>query len=83
MLQPQMINEEIYEKSSVKICALVDSNGTPNEVAYIASSLVEEGFTAIKLKVSLGGTARMLLITTKLFIISQSEFCFMLLYCYW
>ncbi|KAJ6772110.1 2-SUCCINYL-5-ENOLPYRUVYL-6-HYDROXY-3-CYCLOHEXENE-1-CARBOXYLATE SYNTHASE [Salix koriyanagi] len=52
MLQPQMINEEIYEKSSVKICALVDSNGTPNEVAYIASSLVEEGFTAIKLKVA-------------------------------
>lgn len=52
MLQPGMINEEIYEKSSVKICALIDSNGTPTEVAYIASSLVEEGFTAIKLKVA-------------------------------
>lgn len=52
MLQPWMINEEIYEKSSVKICALIDSNGTPTEVAYIASSLVEEGFTAIKLKVA-------------------------------
>ncbi|XP_011009175.1 PREDICTED: protein PHYLLO, chloroplastic isoform X3 [Populus euphratica] len=52
MLQPWKINEEIYEKSSVKICALIDSNGTPTEVAYIASSLVEEGFTAIKLKVA-------------------------------
>jgi len=71
MLQPWMINEEIYEKSSVKICALIDSNGTPTEVAYIASSLVEEGFTAIKLKVSRNGTARMLSITTNLFNFSQ------------
>ncbi|CAK7326442.1 unnamed protein product [Dovyalis caffra] len=52
ILQPCMINEEIYERSCVKICALIDSDGTPAEVAYIASSLVEEGFTAIKLKVA-------------------------------
>ncbi|XP_010551342.1 PREDICTED: protein PHYLLO, chloroplastic isoform X2 [Tarenaya hassleriana] len=37
---------------SVRICALLDSEGTPSEVAYIASKLVEEGFTAIKLKVA-------------------------------
>ncbi|XP_038694901.1 protein PHYLLO, chloroplastic isoform X2 [Tripterygium wilfordii] len=43
------INER---SSSVQICALVDSNGTPAEVAYIARTLVEEGFTAIKLKVA-------------------------------
>jgi hypothetical protein len=51
ILQPQM--EEGDERSSkVKICALIDSNGTPSEVAYAATTLVEEGFTAIKLKVS-------------------------------
>ncbi|KAJ0038657.1 hypothetical protein Pint_23420 [Pistacia integerrima] len=38
--------------SSVKICALIDSTGTPLEVANIAITLVEEGFTAIKLKVA-------------------------------
>lgn len=37
--------------SKVKICALVDSNGTPLEVAAAVASLVEEGFVAIKLKV--------------------------------
>ncbi|CAN8236071.1 unnamed protein product [Cochlearia groenlandica] len=37
---------------SVQICALLDSKGTPSEVAYIAKKLVEEGFTAIKLKVA-------------------------------
>ncbi|XP_023642879.1 protein PHYLLO, chloroplastic isoform X2 [Capsella rubella] len=36
---------------SVQICALLDSEGTPLEVAYIARKLVEEGFSAIKLKV--------------------------------
>lgn len=39
--------------SKVKICGLVDSNGTPSEVVDIVSKLVEEGFAAIKLKVSL------------------------------
>ena len=38
--------------SRVKICGLVDSNGTPTEVADVVASLVEEGFAAIKLKVS-------------------------------
>lgn len=43
---------EISKRSSnVKICALLDSNGTPAEVATIATALVEEGFSAIKLKV--------------------------------
>lgn len=37
--------------STVQICALLDSNGTPMEVAHLATTLVEEGFTAIKLKV--------------------------------
>lgn len=37
---------------SVQICALLDSEGTPSEVAYVARKLVEEGFCAIKLKVS-------------------------------
>ncbi|XP_024934015.3 protein PHYLLO, chloroplastic isoform X2 [Ziziphus jujuba] len=38
--------------SKVKICALVDSKGTPTEVAASVASLVEEGFVAIKLKVA-------------------------------
>lgn len=38
--------------SKVKICALVDSNGKPNEVADLVTMIVEEGFTAIKLKVT-------------------------------
>ncbi|KAJ0242827.1 2-oxoglutarate decarboxylase/hydro-lyase/magnesium ion-binding protein [Hirschfeldia incana] len=37
---------------SVPICALLDSEGTPSEVAYVARKLVEEGFSAIKLKVA-------------------------------
>ncbi|CAE5963485.1 unnamed protein product [Arabidopsis arenosa] len=36
---------------SVQICALLDSEGTALEVAYVARKLVEEGFSAIKLKV--------------------------------
>lgn len=43
----------VSEKSQgVKICALLDPHGTPEEVAQVASMLVQEGFTAIKLKVS-------------------------------
>lgn len=46
------IDEEISKRStSIKICALIDSNKSPVEVASIATTLVEEGFTAIKLKV--------------------------------
>ncbi|KAF2599247.1 hypothetical protein F2Q68_00008609 [Brassica cretica] len=46
--------EEIgsVQPHSVPICALVDSEGTPSEVAYVARKLVEEGFSAIKLKVA-------------------------------
>lgn len=35
----------------VQICALLDSNGTPKEVAHIVAQLVDGGFTTIKLKV--------------------------------
>ncbi|CAN1297759.1 Protein PHYLLO, chloroplastic, partial [Linum perenne] len=53
ILLPQKATEETHEMSEhVKLCALLDSNGTPHEVAYIAASLVAEGFTAIKLKVA-------------------------------
>lgn len=53
ILHPYKVEEEISERSKrVQICALLDSNGSPLEVAYLAKTLVEEGFTAIKLKVS-------------------------------
>ncbi|KDP31426.1 hypothetical protein JCGZ_11802 [Jatropha curcas] len=52
MIQPQREEEKTNEKSRVKICGLIDSNGTPAEVAHIAYSLVEEGFSALKLKVA-------------------------------
>ncbi|KAJ8774552.1 hypothetical protein K2173_016998 [Erythroxylum novogranatense] len=52
ILQPWKMKEESNERSSnVRICALIDSSGTPAEVAHVASSLIEEGFTALKLKV--------------------------------
>ncbi|VFQ78024.1 unnamed protein product [Cuscuta campestris] len=38
--------------SDVKICALLDSNGAPEDIARIAADLVNEGFTALKLKVA-------------------------------
>lgn len=37
--------------SAVQICALIDSYGSPKDTAFIASTLVAEGFTAIKIKV--------------------------------
>ncbi|KAL6350620.1 hypothetical protein AAG906_022330 [Vitis piasezkii] len=53
ILHPYKVEEEISERSKrVQICALLDSNGSPLEVAYLAKTLVEEGFTAIKLKVA-------------------------------
>lgn len=53
ILYPLWEKEEKSERlSSVRICALLDSGGTPEEVAHIAVDLVEEGFTAIKIKVS-------------------------------
>ncbi|GER31893.1 2-succinyl-5-enolpyruvyl-6-hydroxy-3-cyclohexene-1-carboxylate synthase [Striga asiatica] len=45
--------EKTSEKSSaVQICALIDSYGTPMDTALVASNLVDEGFTAIKIKVA-------------------------------
>lgn len=53
VLQPSAPEEEHAAKSlNVKICALIDCNGTPEEVAYLAATLVEEGFPAIKVKVA-------------------------------
>ncbi|KAI7758074.1 hypothetical protein M8C21_033587 [Ambrosia artemisiifolia] len=53
LLHPNAPKEECSTKSlNVKICALIDSDGTPEEVAYLAATLVDEGFTAIKLKVA-------------------------------
>ncbi|KAK1425534.1 hypothetical protein QVD17_20887 [Tagetes erecta] len=53
LLHPCAPKEECSTKSlNVKICALLDSDGTPEEVALLAAKLVEEGFTAIKLKVA-------------------------------
>ncbi|KAF0928968.1 hypothetical protein E2562_011059 [Oryza meyeriana var. granulata] len=44
---------ECYQSSeaSIEICALVDSSGTPMEVALAVVKLVAEGFTTVKLKV--------------------------------
>ncbi|GMG98653.1 hypothetical protein Nepgr_000493 [Nepenthes gracilis] len=43
--------EGVSEWPSVRICALVDCQGTPMEVANVAYKLVREGFHALKLKV--------------------------------
>ncbi|XP_071926454.1 protein PHYLLO, chloroplastic isoform X3 [Coffea arabica] len=37
---------------NVHICALIDSVGSPLDTAYIATSLVKEGFIAVKMKVA-------------------------------
>lgn len=53
ILHSQTEKGEMSEPSSrVQICALVNSKGNPAEIAFIATKLVEEGFAAIKLKVS-------------------------------
>jgi len=39
--------------ASIEICALVDCNGTPMEVAHAVAKLVAEGFTTVKLKVTI------------------------------
>ncbi|KAF6171682.1 hypothetical protein GIB67_007203 [Kingdonia uniflora] len=49
--QLHQVDEITKIPPKVHICALIDSNGTPKEVAHIAAKLVEEGFTTIKLKV--------------------------------
>jgi isochorismate synthase/2-succinyl-5-enolpyruvyl-6-hydroxy-3-cyclohexene-1-carboxylate synthase/2-succinyl-6-hydroxy-2,4-cyclohexadiene-1-carboxylate synthase/O-succinylbenzoate synthase len=47
-------NKETTEraKGGVKICALIESDGTPEEVADIAAAYVKQGFCTLKLKVS-------------------------------
>ncbi|TYK09049.1 protein PHYLLO [Cucumis melo var. makuwa] len=53
VLQHQLDEEKnLTTSSKVQICGLLDSGGTPSEVAYVAKTLVEEGFPAIKLKVA-------------------------------
>lgn len=53
ILHPPTNENDKYESSlGVQICALVDANGSPTEVANVAAALVKEGFSAIKLKVS-------------------------------
>ncbi|XP_059655618.1 protein PHYLLO, chloroplastic isoform X4 [Cornus florida] len=53
VLHPLSVKEEVSERSlNVQICALIDSNGSPSEVAFVAAKLVEEGFTTLKLKVA-------------------------------
>lgn len=44
-------NLNIDQPQSVNICALVDSEGTPVEVADVVLAIVEEGFSSVKLKV--------------------------------
>lgn len=52
ILHPPTNEKDKSENSlGVQICALIDSNGSPTEVANVAATLVEEGFSAIKLKV--------------------------------
>ncbi|CAI8583567.1 unnamed protein product [Vicia faba] len=48
------VNRKCEKPSEVPICALLDSNKSAAEVANIASALVKEGFSAIKLKVARG-----------------------------
>ncbi|XP_022992379.1 protein PHYLLO, chloroplastic isoform X2 [Cucurbita maxima] len=56
VLQHRLVEEDDLSSSSkVKICGLLDSGGTPSEVARVAKTLVKEGFPAIKLKVARQG----------------------------
>lgn len=45
------VEESPKKLLGVPICALIDSGRSPNDIANVATSLVEEGFTAIKIKV--------------------------------
>lgn len=49
---PTNVNKKCEKSSEVLICALLDSNKSAAEVANVAATLVKEGFSAIKLKVS-------------------------------
>ncbi|XP_068641777.1 protein PHYLLO, chloroplastic isoform X3 [Aristolochia californica] len=48
-------DEMVGTDGRVQICALVDSSGSPKEVAHVVAHLVDEGFTTIKLKVGRRG----------------------------
>ncbi|KAE9597953.1 putative 2-succinyl-5-enolpyruvyl-6-hydroxy-3-cyclohexene-1-carboxylic-acid synthase [Lupinus albus] len=48
-------NDKCQSSLEAQICGLIDSNASPTEVANIAATLVEEGFSAIKLKVARRG----------------------------
>lgn len=48
---PTNENGDCERSLEVQVCALINSNGSPTEVANVAATLVEEGFSAIKLKV--------------------------------
>ncbi|XP_050372499.1 protein PHYLLO, chloroplastic isoform X2 [Argentina anserina] len=56
ILNPQKAGDTSELASTVQICALVDSNGTPAQVAESIATLVEEGFTAVKIKVARCGS---------------------------
>ncbi|XP_038893379.1 protein PHYLLO, chloroplastic isoform X4 [Benincasa hispida] len=56
VLQHQLDEEKnLATSSKVQICGLLDSGGTPSEVAHVAKTLAEEGFPTIKLKVARQG----------------------------
>ncbi|XP_040374185.1 protein PHYLLO, chloroplastic isoform X8 [Rosa chinensis] len=56
ILHPQIVGDIFKSSSTVQICALVDSSGTPTQVADAIATLVEEGFTAVKIKVARCGS---------------------------
>lgn len=45
-------DDRMKKSENIQISALIDCNGTPTDVAYVVSRLVNEGFTTIKLKVA-------------------------------
>lgn len=54
LLKDQSLVEYNQNSSAgIRICALLDSDGTPMEVALAVTKLVDEGFTTVKLKVVL------------------------------
>ncbi|KAH9607030.1 hypothetical protein KSS87_013805 [Heliosperma pusillum] len=50
--QSDQANMICQQPASIDICALLDSNGPPKEVAKVAFELVGEGFRALKVKVA-------------------------------
>ncbi|XP_056697055.1 protein PHYLLO, chloroplastic isoform X3 [Spinacia oleracea] len=50
--QPHQSNVKNQQPSTIDICALVDADGSPLEVANTVFAFVEEGFRAVKVKVA-------------------------------